>query len=216
MGKLATFKMNYNLLIIVASVLVLAPLDFKNVVAARSCPGLRSEGITLFNFTDPNVDMSGWEELSDTVRKTIVGQSKATLVLQKTNAFQRGICFAGMRHPVKLELAPASVITLNMRSQGQNTYFKVILRHHGQMGDQYPTYEHTFQVPPGGDLRPVFFGTGEFQPFINGILDMDADPLDRSDITDFGIQVAGGFDSDYKQSGPAALEIDWISAANYC
>merc|ERR1719222_1429072 len=98
--------MNYNLLIIVASVLVLAPLDFKNVVAARSCPGLRSEGITLFNFTDPNVDMSGWEELSDTVRKTIVGQSKATLVLQKTNAFQRGIFFAsssltGCRIPAK-------------------------------------------------------------------------------------------------------------------
>merc|ERR1712071_201790 len=225
---MGTFRMDCKLFLVIASVVVLASLDLKNQAAARSCGNVRSEGITVFNFTDVNTDVSDWVEVSDNVRTTIVGQSKATLVLQKNSAFQRGIffgllnpqvggaCFAGVRHPIKLELAPASLFTLLLRAQGALTHFKVILRHHGELGSKFPTYEHTFEVPTGGDeLRPVF-SIFEFKPYTNGTLNMDVDPLDASDITDFGIQVAGGVNEDYKQSGPATLEIDWISAANYC
>ena len=182
----------------------------------------------MFNFTDPNADVSGWVEESDTVRKTIVGQSKATLVLQKTNAFQRGIFFAllnpqdsgagfaGVRHPIKLSLSPASLFTLMVRSQGQNTHFKIYVRHHGELGDEFPTYENIVEIPAGGEVHPVFFSTLELKPYRRGKPDMDADPLDSSDITDFGIQFPGGLYEDFKQSGPATLEIDTIEAANYC
>merc|ERR1712071_394370 len=185
----ATFRMDCKLFLVIASVVVLASLDLKNQAAARSCGNVRSEGITVFNFTDVNTDVSDWVEVSDNVRTTIVGQSKATLVLQKNSAFQRGIffgllnpqvggaCFAGVRHPIKLELAPASLFTLLLRAQGALTHFKVILRHHGELGSKFPTYEHTFEVPTGGDeLRPVFFSIFEFKPYTNGTLNMMSIP----------------------------------------
>merc|ERR1712071_122609 len=94
----ATFRMDCKLFLVIASVVVLASLDLKNQAAARSCGNVRSEGITVFNFTDVNTDVSDWVEVSDNVRTTIVGQSKATLVLHKNSAFQRGIFF-GLLNP---------------------------------------------------------------------------------------------------------------------
>lgn len=111
--------------------------------------------MTLFDFTStPSVD--NWTEISDTVRT--VGKSKATLVLQKTQEFQRavfftllnpqpnGAGFAGVRTLVKLDLSSYSNIELICRAQGQNNNYKVVLRHEGLHTDEDVTYEQIFTV----------------------------------------------------------------------
>jgi len=219
--------MSCKLLVVIASLLVVASLD-RNQVTGRVVEKLGSEGVVLFNFTDPAVDMSGWTEVSDTVREP--GKSKALLVLQKTQVFQRavffallnpqpnGAAFAGVRHPIALQLFPASSITIKCRAQGSNSHFKIALKHHGQQPGpvRTPSYEYYFEAPGGDELQYLNFPLLEFKPYINGVLCIDCDPLDTGDITSFGIQVYGGVNEEVKQSGPEALEIDWIKAANYC
>merc|ERR1712071_396688 len=117
-----TLKMSCKLLVVIASLLAVASLD-RNQGTGRVVEKLGSEGVVLFNFTDPAVDMSGWTEVSDTVREP--GKSKALLVLQKTQVFQRavffallnpqpnGAAFAGVRHPIpfncsRLRASPSS------------------------------------------------------------------------------------------------------------
>merc|ERR1712071_245401 len=60
----ATFRMDCKLFLVIASVVVLASLDLKNQAAARSCGNVRSEGITVFNFTDVNTDVIGLKYLT--------------------------------------------------------------------------------------------------------------------------------------------------------
>merc|ERR1712071_574507 len=205
-----TLKMSCKLLVVIASLLAVASLD-RNQVTGRVVEKLGSEGVVLFNFTDPAVDMSGWTEVSDTVREP--GKSKALLVLQKTQVFQRavffallnpqpnGAAFAGVRHPIALQLFPASSITIKCRAQGSNPHFKIALKHHGQQPGpvRTPSYEYYFEAPGGDELQYLNFPLLEFKPY----------------ITSFGIQVYGGVNEEVKQSGPEALEIDWIKAANY-
>nr|CAD7266155.1 unnamed protein product [Timema shepardi] len=108
----------------------------------------------LFDFTSrPSVD--DWIEQSDTVRT--VGMSKAVLVLQKTQVFQRavffallnpqpnGAGFAGMRVLTALDLSPYSQIRLRVRAQGNSSSYKMVLRHKGEDDEPYPTYEQFFQ-----------------------------------------------------------------------
>lgn len=51
-----------------------------------------------------------------------------------------------------------------------------------------------------------------FKPFFRGREVKDAEPLNTSNITSFGIQIFGGVYSDFKQSGVSALVIEDISA----
>ncbi len=52
----------------------------------------------------------------------------------------------------------------------------------------------------------------DFKPFYRGREVEDADPLNTSNITSFGIQIFGGVYSEFKQSGVFALIIEEISA----
>merc|ERR1712136_245931 len=53
--------------------------------------------------------------------------------------------------------------TLMVRSQGQNTHFKIYVRHHGGLGDEFPTYENIVEIPAGGEVHPVFFSQVQAQ-----------------------------------------------------
>ena len=50
----------------------------------------------------------------------------------------------------------------------------------------------------------------DFHQFINGTVRPDETPLDISDIITFGIQGFGGVYEEFKQYGPASLEIDFV------
>ena len=176
----------------------------------------------LFDFTDTNGDAgSGWIESSDTVRQP--GMSKATLVVQKAQLFQRavffallnpqpnGAGFAGVRKPTNFDLTKYSNVDLKIRGQGVHAGFKVVLKHHGEVGDASPSYEQFFQAPE--DFQVISLPLSEFKPYWRGQLVNDTEPLDAADITSFGIQFYGGVYSPVKQSGPSTLEIDWIKAS---
>ena len=178
--------------------------------------------VVLFNFTTPGADLKGWTESSDTVRQQ--GMSKATFVLQKAALFQRavffallnpqpnGAGFAGVRHSVQFNLTGFPTIAIKLRGQGTNRGFKIVLQHHGQIGDgSIPSYEQFFTAP-SQDFQIVRLPLSEFKPYYRGQLLNGTDPLDASDITSFGIQFYGGVYEEQKQSGPATLEIDWIKA----
>ena len=66
---------------------------------------------------------------------------------------------------------------------------------------------------PAGELTSVTIPLDSFAFYYRGRLVPDAPALDTSDITRFGLQIYGGVYSDHKQSGVAALEIDWITAS---
>lgn len=175
----------------------------------------------LFDFTSPGADISGWIESSDTVRQP--GMSKATLVLQKAQLFQRAIFFvllnpqpngagfAGIRHPVDFDLSPFSSLKLRVRGQGNTTNFKVVLKHHGEVGDGSPSYEQFFTA--SNQFQDIELPLNLFKPFWRGQPVPDAEALDTSNITSLGIQFYGGVYEQQKQSGPATLEMDWIKAS---
>ena len=66
---------------------------------------------------------------------------------------------------------------------------------------------------PPGELTTVSIPLESFAFYYRGRLDPTAPPLDASDITQFGLQIYGGVYSEFKQSGVASLEVDWITAA---
>lgn len=111
--------------------------------------------MTLFDFTRMD-NVNDWQEISDTVRT--VGKSKATLVLQKTQVFQRAIFFtllnpqpngagfAGVRTRVNLNLTDFETIVINCRGQGKNNHYKAVLRHKGLDSNNDLSYEQFFQV----------------------------------------------------------------------
>lgn len=100
--------------------------------------------------------MDNWKEISDTVRT--VGKSKAVLTLQTTQVFQRAIFFtllnpqpngagfAGVRTMTKLNLSGFKNIEITCRGQGNNSHYKVILRHRGLHSNEDITYEQFFVV----------------------------------------------------------------------
>nr|CAD7431832.1 unnamed protein product [Timema monikensis] len=174
----------------------------------------------LFDFTSrPSVD--DWIEQSDTVRT--VGMSKAVLVLQKTQVFQRavffallnpqpnGAGFAGMRVLTALDLSPYSQIRLRIRAQGNSSGYKMVLRHKGEDDEPYPTYEQFFQVHQGA-FEDLSLPLSQFIPYYRGRPLNSSEPLDQSNITSLGLQVYGGVYLSTKQAGPSTLEMDWIKA----
>lgn len=145
-------------------------------------------------------------------------------MIQKTQLFQRavffallnpqpnGAGFAGVRHPVKLDLSRFSAVEMKVRGQGESTHFKIVLKHHNEVGDASPSYEQFFTAP--NEFDTVTLPLDNFKPYWRGqpLNETKTNPLDKSDITSFGIQYYGGVYEQIKQSGPASLEIDWIRA----
>lgn len=118
-----------------------------------------SNKLALFDFKSLK-SVDEWKESSDTVRT--VGKSKATLVLQKTELFENaiffsllhpqsnGACFAGVRIPVMFNLSDHKKITIRCRGEGENSRYKIVLKHNGQTSNNDTTYEHIFQVKLNG------------------------------------------------------------------
>ncbi|KAK2576515.1 hypothetical protein KPH14_005838 [Odynerus spinipes] len=179
--------------------------------------------MTLFDFTRmDNVD--DWHEISDTVRT--VGKSKATLVLQKTQIFQRavfftllnpqpnGAGFAGVRTPTNLNLTNFENIDITCRGQGKNSHYKAVLRHKGRSSNEDISYEQYFEAPMSNEkFSTVSLPLNNFKPYYRGREIPNGEPLDVQNITMFGLQVYGGVYLPIKQSGVSALEIETIVAS---
>lgn len=113
------------------------------------------DALVLFDFTTM-ANLHGWSEMSDVVRE--VGMSKAVLVLQKTQRFQRGVLFsmlnpqpngagfAGFRTDTEFDLTNYNSLQLFCRGQGENYGYKVVLRHRNENTEPFPSYEQMFQV----------------------------------------------------------------------
>ena len=113
----------------------------------------------LFNFTNSTSSVSDWIEISDTERE--VGKSKGVLVQQKTQQFQRAIFFsllnpqpngagfAGVSYRKQsFDLSSFTGLKLSVRAQGENFFYKVVLRHHNEESSLQPSYENFFEVRP--------------------------------------------------------------------
>lgn len=174
----------------------------------------------LFDFTTvENVD--NWREISDTVRT--VGKSKAVLALQTTQVFQRAIFFtllnpqpngagfAGIRTMTNLNLSNFENIEINCRGQGNNSHYKIVLRHKGLHSNEDITYEQFFMAPMSDiDFSTVTLPLVNFKPYYRGREVPDAEPLDTANITMLGLQVFGGVYLPKKQKGVSALEVENI------
>ncbi|XP_046735762.1 uncharacterized protein LOC124405144 isoform X2 [Diprion similis] len=184
----------------------------------------QSSNLTLFDFTSSD-NVSDWTEQSDTVRT--VGKSKAVIVIQETQVFRRavfftllnpqsnGAGFAGVRTETTLNLTGYNNIDINCRGQGNNTGYKVVLRHKGQDNEPYPTYEQFFTAPMSTEeFSTVSLPLTNFTAYYRGKVVPDADALDVTNITSFGLQVYGGVYQTVHQSGVSSLEINTIVATS--
>merc|ERR1712137_876539 len=174
-----------------------------------------------FDFTVADADTSGWVEMSDTRRE--VGMSKAVFPIQKTQVYQRavffallnpqpsGAGFAGVDTEVKFNLSQCTTLDLRLRAGGEYSAFKVTLYHKSEEVDVNYSYEQFFQGPR--EFQVVRLLLADFKAYFRGFLIEDAEPLDTSDITRFGLQFMGGFTEGLYQSGPATLEVDWIKCS---
>ena len=126
-------------------------------LSASSC--VFSAEQILFDFTNASSTstIDDWVEISDTERD--VGKSKAVLVEQKTQQFQRavfftllnpqpnGAGFAGVAYRNRtFDLGAFTGLKLSVRAQGENFFYKVILRHHNEESSLQPSYEIFFEV----------------------------------------------------------------------
>ncbi|XP_014205006.1 uncharacterized protein LOC111642847 [Copidosoma floridanum] len=175
---------------------------------------------TLFDFTRLD-ELSGWTEHSDTVKPS--GASKAALVLQKSQLFQRavffslfaprinGTGFAGIRADTSFDLREHQYIAIKCRGQGANFKYKMLLRHKG-LGRDSVIYGQIFTVSEN-EFSTVKLPLGDFKPYHRGLpLAADVHPLDLSAITSMGIKVDNGPYLPDNQPGVSSLEIDWIKA----
>ncbi|XP_014473532.1 PREDICTED: uncharacterized protein LOC106743833 isoform X2 [Dinoponera quadriceps] len=185
-------------------------------------PLFTSDKMMLFDFTSAqNVD--DWREMSDTVRT--VGKSKAVLTLQTSQLFQRavfftllnpqanGAGFAGVRTPTNLDLSRFKDIEITCRGQGQNSNYKISLRHKGQDSNADLSYEQFFTVLMSNDeFSTVTLPLKDFKPYYRGHEMPDGEPLDTTNITMFEFQIYGGVYMPIKQRGVSALEIETVAA----
>ena len=186
----------------------------------------------LFDFrTISNLD--NWKESSDTVRE--VGMSKASLVLQKTQQYQRaiffallnpqpnGACFAGFRSQCDFLSSNYEAIQLRLRgAQGDLWRYKVLLTN--QKDTYQGSYDAYFNVSDACQCKntkgtchcevDISLPMDDFKAYYRGKLDPDAPPLNSSNVVSFGIQAAGGVYEQDKQAGVGSLEIDWIKLAS--
>lgn len=154
-----------------------------------------------------------------------VGMSKAVLSLQKTQVFQRAIFFtllnpqpngagfAGVRIPVTWDLRDYDEFRIRCRGQGQNSRYKVVLRHKNLSSNDDIEYEQFFEAPmSNSSFAEVSLPLADFKAYFRGREIKDAEPLDLGQLTMFGLQVYGGVYLPIKQSGVSALEIELIEA----
>ncbi|XP_046735767.1 uncharacterized protein LOC124405145 [Diprion similis] len=175
----------------------------------------------LFDFTRGSDQAGSWSEHSDTVKPS--GMSKAVMVTQKTQQFQRvilftlfnpqpnGSGFASVRCDTSFDLSEFNSITVRCRGQGVNTKYKMLLRHKG-LGKDSAVYGQIFAAPEK-EFATVRLPLAEFKPYHRGMeLSLQTNPLDVTSITNVGLKVDNGQYLPENQPGVAALEIDWIKA----
>jgi len=178
----------------------------------------------LFDFTNSTSSVNDWIEISDTERD--VGKSKGVLVQQKTQQFQRaiffsllnpqpnGAAFVGIAYRKKsFDLSEFTGLKLNIRAQGENFVYKVILRHHNEESSLQPSYENIFEADQNKFIEK-YLSFSDFKPYSRGqpLNPNTTPPLDRTNITSIGLQIFGGVYSSIKQHGTSSLEIDSILA----
>ncbi|XP_012256215.1 uncharacterized protein LOC105686168 isoform X2 [Athalia rosae] len=176
---------------------------------------------TLFDFTRGPDQAGSWSEHSDTVRSS--GMSKAVMVMQKTQLFQRAILFtlfnpqtngsgfASVRCETNFDLSEFSNITIRCRGQGVNIKYKMLLRHKG-LGKDSAVYGQIFSAPEK-EFATVRLPLAEFKPYHRGReLPLETNPLDIAAITNVALKVDNGQYLPDNHPGVAALEIDWIKA----
>jgi len=180
---------------------------------------LKESSKMMYDFREID-SVNDWSEISDTVR--LPGKSKASFAIQKSRLFQRAIFFsllnpqpngagfAGVWKAENWDLNDFSGLELYVRGQGKNLVYKVILNHDEKNTDE-TTYETFFKVPDTTWTK-VNLAFKDFKAYNRGDEVPDAPPLDKSSIASVGLQIPGGVYSDFKQSGPASLEIDYIKA----
>lgn len=187
-----------------------------------------SSSMMLFDFTTlPNLD--NWQESSDTTRE--VGMSKASLVLQKTQRYQRaiffallnpqpnGACFAGFRSETDFDSSKYDAIQLRLKgAQGDIWRYKICLNHQSQ--NYQKSYHTSFNVTDICNCKhvtgachceqDVTLPLADFKGYYRGKLDPDAPSLNSTNVASLAIQAAGGVYEDEKQKGVGSIEIDWI------
>ncbi|CAL1678921.1 unnamed protein product [Lasius platythorax] len=194
------------------------------VVTCVSCHFTRGDKMMLFDFTNVQ-SVDDWRETSDTVRT--VGKSKAVLTLQTSQLFQRavfftllnpqpnGAGFAGVRKPVNLDLSRFKNIEIVCRGQGQNSHYKINLKHRGQNSNEDLSYEQFFTVPiSNNEFFTMTLPLKDFKPYYRGREIPDGEPLDTANITMFEFQIYGGVYSPIKQHGVSALEVETVSVSS--
>ncbi|CAF4244786.1 unnamed protein product [Rotaria socialis] len=197
---------------------------YSDSIFPRSTKCVFSSERRLVDFTSSSSSVNDWIEISDTERD--VGKSKGALLQQKTQQFQRAIFFtllnpqpngagfAGVAYRQQsFDLSAFTGIKLSVRAQGENYWYKVILRHHNEESSLLPSYEIFFKLPKN-EMTDQYLPFTDFKPYSRGKpLDPNTTPpLDRTDITSIGLQIFGGVYSATKQQGASSLEIDFISA----
>ncbi|XP_011145033.1 uncharacterized protein LOC105186483 isoform X2 [Harpegnathos saltator] len=194
------------------------------IVTCVSCSFAKKDKMMLFDFMNAQ-NLDGWREMSDTVRT--VGKSKAVLTLQTSQLFQRavfftllnpqpnGAGFAGVRTLTNLDLSKFKNIEISCRGQGQNSNYKISLRHKGQDYNVDVSYEQFFTVPMSDEeFFTVTLPLKDFKPYYRGREMPDSEPLDTTNITMFEFQIYGGVYMPTKQRGVSALEIETVAAVS--
>ena len=76
--------------------------------------------------------------------------------------------------------------------------------------DRFTYYQQTFNVSNSKDFETAFLPFEDFHQYIEDEINPDEVPLNLANIKTIGLQAFGGVYQDFKQSGPATLEIDHI------
>lgn len=189
---------------------------------------LTSDPLVLFDFTSPDVteeDLAGWVESSDTVREP--GMSKAAIVLQKSQLFQRAVMFAllnpqpngagfaGVRANISGldQFREREGFLMQVRCQGQLAHWKIVLRNKEDLlgSVSLVTYERMFNLDPSStEVQQISAPFAEFKAYYRGKPVENAPPLDLEKVGSFGLQAYGGVYEAEKQSGVGSLELDWV------
>ncbi|KAH8861598.1 NADH:ubiquinone oxidoreductase complex I intermediate-associated protein 30 [Schistosoma japonicum] len=173
-------------------------------------------GPILFDFTDPKTELDKWIEVSDTARTE--GRSKATLVPQVASNYRsaifffllnpqpNGACFAGVDYLLdNWDLSQYKGISIDLHRQGEVSGFKLIFYDNCSDIFTCPSYESFFETTGGRQQIELAFST--FAPYFRGFPKPDAQPLDLTKLSRFGIQAYGGVNAIRKQYGPGSIEL---------
>lgn len=193
------------------------------VISASTNQVAASGSKVLFDFRNAS-SLEDWTESSDTVR--VVGMSKASFVLQKSQLFSRavlftmlnpqpnGACFAGFWNRKEThDLSGYEGLEVSVRQQGDAPIQKVVLYHNGeQEASGTCSYEVKYNAGNNTEFRSMQLPFSAFEGYKRGRKCPNPPPLNTANITSVGLQVAGGVHEDYKQSGVSSLEINYIRA----